>query len=394
MENLAGYPKLMRLPIEKFLSMTEYKIDRKVRVMEKKKLQCDICGGNLIMQAGGELAKCDSCGMEFSKERLCEKVQEIKGTVKVEGAVETVRGDAEKERLLKNAETYTNLNDFEEAKIIYLEIIKEYPDDYRGWWGIFIISSNNMIENLKDGKGERDYDYVRFDEVREDYEKSISEWLGERYAQNAFVLCGDKISILKNEYNNRWKFICNLIRSRTENNDECFRLIKEKYAINILGESHPLIPLIREGKENAQKFVSILSTIPEPVMGVFISELRFIQNEKLLSEYPYGYGLSLKDALSELNNALFYLGNYIFTIDHDQEYGNSLSIWHVTYPVSKVEELIEYSIDKAQKIRIDRKAKRLCPRCGNPTGFFGGCEYCRGTYTNYKSTNGHIIDKF
>ena len=36
-------------------------------------LVCDLCGGKLIMGAGG-VATCDSCGMEYSPERMKEKV--------------------------------------------------------------------------------------------------------------------------------------------------------------------------------------------------------------------------------------------------------------------------------------------------------------------------------
>lgn len=48
-------------------------------------LVCDICGGKLSMGAGG-IAVCDSCGMEHTKERMKEKVQEIKGTVRVDNS--------------------------------------------------------------------------------------------------------------------------------------------------------------------------------------------------------------------------------------------------------------------------------------------------------------------
>lgn len=46
-------------------------------------LVCDLCGGKLVMSAGG-VAVCDSCGMEHSADRMKEKVQEIKGTVRVD----------------------------------------------------------------------------------------------------------------------------------------------------------------------------------------------------------------------------------------------------------------------------------------------------------------------
>ena len=48
-------------------------------------LVCDLCGGKLIMGAGG-IATCESCGMEHSADRMKEKVQEIKGTVKVDNS--------------------------------------------------------------------------------------------------------------------------------------------------------------------------------------------------------------------------------------------------------------------------------------------------------------------
>jgi len=45
-------------------------------------LSCDICGGKLVMGAGS-IAVCDSCGMEHNKDRMQEKIQEIKGSIEV-----------------------------------------------------------------------------------------------------------------------------------------------------------------------------------------------------------------------------------------------------------------------------------------------------------------------
>lgn len=46
-------------------------------------LVCDICGGKLIMGAGG-IAVCDSCGMEHSPDRMKEKIQEVRGIVRID----------------------------------------------------------------------------------------------------------------------------------------------------------------------------------------------------------------------------------------------------------------------------------------------------------------------
>lgn len=47
------------------------------------RLRCDICGGSLVMQEGGESVICESCGMKYSSARMREKVQEIRGVVSV-----------------------------------------------------------------------------------------------------------------------------------------------------------------------------------------------------------------------------------------------------------------------------------------------------------------------
>lgn len=43
------------------------------------KLKCDICGGLLEMDASLAFAKCEFCGMKYSKESLQAKVQNMKG---------------------------------------------------------------------------------------------------------------------------------------------------------------------------------------------------------------------------------------------------------------------------------------------------------------------------
>ena len=105
-------------------------------------LICDICGGNLVMDSSGEYALCESCGMKHTKERVRTKVQEI------QGVVEVTKGEAEKERLLKNAETFINLNEEKKALDIYTQLTNEYPDEYRGWLGIAKITTNDILRIL------------------------------------------------------------------------------------------------------------------------------------------------------------------------------------------------------------------------------------------------------
>ena len=46
-------------------------------------IACDICGGSLSMDASGDFANCDLCGMKHTKDRLKTKALEITGTVEV-----------------------------------------------------------------------------------------------------------------------------------------------------------------------------------------------------------------------------------------------------------------------------------------------------------------------
>ena len=106
------------------------------------KLCCDICGGALMMQSGGQTAICDSCGMQYSVERVREKVQEITGTVRVDGAVATRQTgtieDVEQWRML--VRKYYNAGDFQAAEQIVKKILEAVPAD---------IEANKMYDELQ-----------------------------------------------------------------------------------------------------------------------------------------------------------------------------------------------------------------------------------------------------
>ena len=88
-------------------------------------LICDLCGGKLTMGSGG-IATCDSCGMEHTKDRMKEKVQEIKGVVRVD---ESHKVDNYLE-MAQNA--YDNSNQAE-AESYCNKIIENDPSNYKAW---------------------------------------------------------------------------------------------------------------------------------------------------------------------------------------------------------------------------------------------------------------------
>lgn len=88
-------------------------------------LVCDLCGGKLIMGAGG-IATCESCGMEHSADRMKEKVQEIKGTVRVDNSHMI-------ENYLEMAKTAKDAGNNAEAESYCNKVIEIEPTNYKAW---------------------------------------------------------------------------------------------------------------------------------------------------------------------------------------------------------------------------------------------------------------------
>lgn len=88
-------------------------------------LVCDLCGGKLIMGAGG-VATCDSCGMEHSSDRMKEKVQEIKGVVRVDNTHMV-------DNYLEMATNAYNADNNSEAESYCNKIIEIDPTNYKAW---------------------------------------------------------------------------------------------------------------------------------------------------------------------------------------------------------------------------------------------------------------------
>ena len=103
------------------------------------KLECEICGGKLVGKPGG-IFECDCCGMEYSTEWAKAKIQEIRGTVRVEGTVEVtgkvqveggtvqVEGAATKESLLKRAEMCCAEKNWKKARELIEQALSIDPE--------------------------------------------------------------------------------------------------------------------------------------------------------------------------------------------------------------------------------------------------------------------------
>lgn len=89
-------------------------------------LTCDICGGSLSMSAGSKIT-CDNCGMSYSKDRVQEKVQEIRGVVRVDNSHLV-------ENYLNMAQNANESDNKSEAESYCNKIIEIDPQNYQAWF--------------------------------------------------------------------------------------------------------------------------------------------------------------------------------------------------------------------------------------------------------------------
>lgn len=89
-------------------------------------VKCPNCGGNIELDDQREKGFCMYCGSQIVYKEAVQKM-ELSGVV-------SVKGVADVEKLLQNAETFVKLNVYKKASAILLRVTDDYPEDYRGWW--------------------------------------------------------------------------------------------------------------------------------------------------------------------------------------------------------------------------------------------------------------------
>lgn len=136
------------------------------------------------------------------------KVLEGKQQTSSKNSSENAFGDAELEKLLKNAQTYLKLNDYGLAQKTYSSVIEKYPEDYRGWWGLIICDIHSLQQNAEDQKRlDTWFGYIKqladpeaFREVEKEYAlylRKISETSAEKEIVNVNRIIHDYMEKLQ-----------------------------------------------------------------------------------------------------------------------------------------------------------------------------------------------------
>lgn len=109
---------------------------------------CPNCNSPLQIKEGQDFVKCEYCGTISSAPKAIEYHQHQSTSYNFSGANPVVNfsNGQDLETLVKNADMHLKLKNYADAQSIYEKISKEYPHDYRGWWGLILARSENLTD--------------------------------------------------------------------------------------------------------------------------------------------------------------------------------------------------------------------------------------------------------
>lgn len=108
--------------------------------------RCTQCGAELQVDSTAEAAVCQYCQTPFIVEKAINNYNTYH-QYKIENAQIHMVDESSAEYKIKNAEIYlTKHHDYKRAKELFLEASDLAPDDYRGWWGLVRIATNEFRE--------------------------------------------------------------------------------------------------------------------------------------------------------------------------------------------------------------------------------------------------------
>lgn len=109
---------------------------------------CPNCNSPLQIKEGQDFVKCEYCGTISSAPKAIEYHQHQSTSYNFSGANPVVNfsNGQDLETLVKNADMHLKLKNYADAQSIYEKISKEYPHDYRGWWGLILAKSRELAD--------------------------------------------------------------------------------------------------------------------------------------------------------------------------------------------------------------------------------------------------------
>lgn len=167
--------------------------------------KCTNCGAPLKVDNTKDAAICEFCGSAYIVKNAIQNYKYyVTNNISANNVIISSKGDIEKERLLSNAIKFVELGEYKKADELLLNIMNDYPGDYRGYWEYYRL---NYLE----------YNYTV-----------------EKYAQKAIYLN----PLIKKDYNCLWISFTEKIIAKGLNYGDTIikKIIKNKPINDIIGK--------------------------------------------------------------------------------------------------------------------------------------------------------------
>ena len=109
---------------------------------------CTQCGSKLEIDSSQEAAVCPYCHTPFVTEKAINNYNttNVTNIGNLHADVVNVSDDQSRDNRVKSGETFIKMNDYASAQKIFSKLTEECPYDYRGWWGLIQVYSENFTD--------------------------------------------------------------------------------------------------------------------------------------------------------------------------------------------------------------------------------------------------------
>ncbi|MDO4413713.1 MAG: hypothetical protein Q4C20_01405 [Erysipelotrichaceae bacterium] len=106
--------------------------------------KCPNCGGTLQVDASQRLAVCPFCKQPYVVEEAINNYITNYNIENMHAETVNIIGGKTADDFAKSGDTNLKLQRYSEAKDDFEKITKDYPYDYRGWWGLIRLKTNEF----------------------------------------------------------------------------------------------------------------------------------------------------------------------------------------------------------------------------------------------------------
>ncbi len=107
---------------------------------------CTQCGAKLEVDSSQDAAVCPFCHTAFITEKAINNYNTtiVNNIDTLHADVVKINDDQSIDNRVKSGETFLKMNDYYSAQNVFSKLTEECPYDYRGWWGLIKVVSQNF----------------------------------------------------------------------------------------------------------------------------------------------------------------------------------------------------------------------------------------------------------